>query len=73
MSPMEVLMFSHKFGTGDHSVTLVDFNLDQIIKRRMSMRNLSIRRGICEMKGRVFVGNKLVAEADLMAQIIKRK
>jgi hypothetical protein len=25
------------------------------------------------MKGRAFVGNNLVAEADLLAQIIKRK
>jgi UDP-3-O-[3-hydroxymyristoyl] N-acetylglucosamine deacetylase/3-hydroxyacyl-[acyl-carrier-protein] dehydratase len=32
-----------------------------------------IRRGLVEMKGRAFVGNNLVAEADLLAQIIKRK
>lgn len=31
-----------------------------------------IRRGICEMKGTVYVGNKIVTEADLMAQVIKR-
>ena len=31
-----------------------------------------IRRGICEMKGTVYVGNKLATEADLVAQIIKR-
>jgi len=31
-----------------------------------------IRRGICEMKGSVFVGNKLCAEGDLVAQIVKR-
>jgi UDP-3-O-[3-hydroxymyristoyl] N-acetylglucosamine deacetylase/3-hydroxyacyl-[acyl-carrier-protein] dehydratase len=31
-----------------------------------------IRRGICEMRGNVYVGNKLCAEADLVAQIIKR-
>ncbi len=31
-----------------------------------------IRRGICEMKGTAFVGDKLVAEAVLIAQIIKR-
>ncbi|MBC8343360.1 MAG: bifunctional UDP-3-O-[3-hydroxymyristoyl] N-acetylglucosamine deacetylase/3-hydroxyacyl-ACP dehydratase [Bacteroidetes bacterium] len=30
-----------------------------------------IRRGICVMKGQAFVGSKLVAEADLMAQIVK--
>ena len=31
-----------------------------------------IRRGICEMKGSAYVGNKLVCEADLMAQIVPR-
>lgn len=31
-----------------------------------------IRRGICEMKGTIFVGNKLVCEAELTAQIVKR-
>lgn len=31
-----------------------------------------IRRGICEMKGTIFVGDKLVTEADLVAQIVKR-
>jgi len=30
-----------------------------------------IRRGICEMKGTVYVGNKVCTEADLVAQIIK--
>ncbi len=30
------------------------------------------RRGIIEMKGSAYVGNKLVAEAELMAQIAKR-
>ncbi|MDR1982001.1 MAG: bifunctional UDP-3-O-[3-hydroxymyristoyl] N-acetylglucosamine deacetylase/3-hydroxyacyl-ACP dehydratase [Tannerellaceae bacterium] len=32
-----------------------------------------IRRGISSMKGHVFVGEKLVAEAEFMAQIIKNK
>lgn len=32
-----------------------------------------IRRGICEMKGSAYVGNKLVCEADLMAQIVPRE
>ena len=32
-----------------------------------------IRRGICEMHGSVFVNGKLAAEADLVAQIVKRK
>lgn len=31
-----------------------------------------IRRGICEMRGTVYVGNKLCAEADLVAQIVKK-
>jgi UDP-3-O-[3-hydroxymyristoyl] N-acetylglucosamine deacetylase/3-hydroxyacyl-[acyl-carrier-protein] dehydratase len=31
-----------------------------------------IRRGICVMKGSVYVGNKLCAEADLTAQLVKR-
>ena len=30
-----------------------------------------IRRGICEMKGTVYVGNKVCCEADLVAQIVK--
>jgi UDP-3-O-[3-hydroxymyristoyl] N-acetylglucosamine deacetylase/3-hydroxyacyl-[acyl-carrier-protein] dehydratase len=32
-----------------------------------------IRRGISTMKGYVFVGEKLVCEAEFMAQIIKNK
>ena len=31
-----------------------------------------IRRGICEMKGTVYVGGKVVTEADLVAQVVKR-
>ncbi len=31
-----------------------------------------IRRGICEMKGTVYVSGKLATEADLVAQVIKR-
>jgi len=31
-----------------------------------------IRRGICEMKGTVFVGNKVCTEADLVAQLVRR-
>lgn len=31
-----------------------------------------IRRGICEMKGTAYVGDKVVAEAILIAQILKR-
>ncbi|MGZ5246005.1 MAG: bifunctional UDP-3-O-[3-hydroxymyristoyl] N-acetylglucosamine deacetylase/3-hydroxyacyl-ACP dehydratase [Flavitalea sp.] len=38
---------------------------------KMELKN-PIRRGICEMKGTIFVGDKLVTEADLVAQIVKR-
>ena len=38
---------------------------------KMELTN-PIRRGICEMKGTIFVGEKLVTEADLVAQIVKR-
>jgi UDP-3-O-[3-hydroxymyristoyl] N-acetylglucosamine deacetylase / 3-hydroxyacyl-[acyl-carrier-protein] dehydratase len=31
-----------------------------------------IRRGICEMRGTIFIGDKLVTEAVLVAQIVKR-
>jgi len=31
-----------------------------------------IRRGICEMKGTIFVGDKIATEAVLVAQIVKR-
>jgi UDP-3-O-[3-hydroxymyristoyl] N-acetylglucosamine deacetylase/3-hydroxyacyl-[acyl-carrier-protein] dehydratase len=31
-----------------------------------------IRRGVCVMKGSAFVGDKLVAEAELMAQVAKK-
>ena len=31
-----------------------------------------IRRGICEMRGTVYVGGKVVTEADLVAQVVKR-
>ncbi len=32
-----------------------------------------VRRGICHMRGKAYVGNKLVAEAELMAQLAKNK
>lgn len=32
-----------------------------------------IRRGICHMKGQAYVGNKVVMEAEMMAQIVKVK
>jgi UDP-3-O-[3-hydroxymyristoyl] N-acetylglucosamine deacetylase/3-hydroxyacyl-[acyl-carrier-protein] dehydratase len=31
-----------------------------------------IRRGLCQMRGTAYVGNKIVSEADLVAQIVKR-
>lgn len=31
-----------------------------------------MRRGICEMRGTAYVGNKVCAEADLVAQIVKK-
>ncbi len=31
-----------------------------------------IRRGICEMKGMAYVGNKLATEAELVAQIVRK-
>jgi UDP-3-O-[3-hydroxymyristoyl] N-acetylglucosamine deacetylase/3-hydroxyacyl-[acyl-carrier-protein] dehydratase len=32
-----------------------------------------IRRGLCEMRGKAYVGNKLAAQADLVAQIVKKE
>ena len=34
--------------------------------------NAPIRRGMCEMQGTVYVGNKIATEATLMAQLVKR-
>jgi UDP-3-O-[3-hydroxymyristoyl] N-acetylglucosamine deacetylase/3-hydroxyacyl-[acyl-carrier-protein] dehydratase len=31
-----------------------------------------VRRGICEMRGTVYVGGKVATEADLVAQVVKR-
>lgn len=52
--------FRHKVSPGD---TLI-FRLDLIDQ---------IRRGICSMKGYAFVGEKIVSEAEFMAQIVKKK
>ena len=38
---------------------------------KMELTN-HMRRGICEMKGTVYVGNKICCEADLVAQIVKK-
>jgi UDP-3-O-[3-hydroxymyristoyl] N-acetylglucosamine deacetylase/3-hydroxyacyl-[acyl-carrier-protein] dehydratase len=32
-----------------------------------------IRRGICHMKGSVYVGDRIVTEAELIAQLVKKK
>jgi UDP-3-O-[3-hydroxymyristoyl] N-acetylglucosamine deacetylase/3-hydroxyacyl-[acyl-carrier-protein] dehydratase len=32
-----------------------------------------IRRGLCHMKGQAIVGNKVVMEAEMLAQIVKVK
>ncbi len=42
------------------------------LKIKMTLSN-PIRRGMCEMHGQVFVGSKLCAEADMVAQIIKAR
>jgi len=31
-----------------------------------------IRRGVCQMQGTAYVGNKIVSEGELTAQIVKR-
>jgi len=31
-----------------------------------------IRRGLCNMKGKAFVGNKIVTEAEMLAQIVRK-
>jgi UDP-3-O-[3-hydroxymyristoyl] N-acetylglucosamine deacetylase/3-hydroxyacyl-[acyl-carrier-protein] dehydratase len=38
---------------------------------KMELMN-PVRRGICEMKGTIFVGDKIVAEAEMVAQIVKK-
>ncbi len=39
---------------------------------RMELEVISLRRNICKMSGKAFVGNKLAAEADLLAQVVIR-
>ena len=39
---------------------------------KMELSDTPIRRGICEMRGTVYVGNRICAEADLVAQIVKK-
>lgn len=56
---IEKVKFRHKVVPGDTVIfqnTLLD----------------PIRRGICHMQGQAFVGDKIVMEAELMAQIQKK-
>lgn len=57
---IDSVKFRHKVVPGD---TLI-FRLDLLGE---------IRRGICSMKGYAFVGEKIVSEAEFMAQIVKNK
>ncbi len=57
---MDNVKFKHKVVPGD---TLVF---------RLSLTE-PIRRGIVQMHGEAFVGNKVVSEADMMAQMVKEK
>lgn len=56
---IDKVKFKHKVSPGD---TLV-LKLELIS---------AIRRGICEMRGSAYVGNKLATEAELVAQIVRR-
>jgi len=57
---MDNVRFKHQVNPGD---TLI-FNCELVTP---------IRRGICHMRATAFVGEKLVSEAELMAQIVKTK
>lgn len=57
---MDGVKFKHKVVPGD--TLLFKLTLTQ-----------PIRRGIVQMRGEAFVGNKLVTEAELMAQIVKER
>jgi UDP-3-O-[3-hydroxymyristoyl] N-acetylglucosamine deacetylase/3-hydroxyacyl-[acyl-carrier-protein] dehydratase len=52
--------FRQKVVPGDTLIFRVDFTSE-------------MRRGIADVKGRCFVGEKIVCEADLMAQMVKNK
>lgn len=52
--------FRHKVVPGDTLIFLLDLTAP-------------IRRGICNMKGKAYVGNKVVMEAEMMAQIAKKQ
>ncbi|MDR0865904.1 MAG: bifunctional UDP-3-O-[3-hydroxymyristoyl] N-acetylglucosamine deacetylase/3-hydroxyacyl-ACP dehydratase [Candidatus Symbiothrix sp.] len=57
---IDAVKFRHKVVPGDTLLFRLDFTSE-------------IRRGIANMKGYCFVGEKLVCEAEFMAQIIKNK
>ena len=50
VAPIKVLILPYKFGAGDHMVKLLDFNLNQVIERGVSMRTPSMKRLICKNK-----------------------
>ena len=52
--------FKNKVGPGDTIIFVLDLMEP-------------IRRGLCHMKGTAYVGDKIVMEAEMMAQIIKMK
>jgi UDP-3-O-[3-hydroxymyristoyl] N-acetylglucosamine deacetylase/3-hydroxyacyl-[acyl-carrier-protein] dehydratase len=56
---IESVKFRHKVVPGD---TVVFFN----------QLSAPIRRGLISMKGQAFVGNKIVMEAEMMAQITRK-
>ena len=56
---MDKVKFKHVVRPGD---TLI---------LKMELLN-PIRRGICEMRGTIYVGNKLVTEGELVAQISRK-
>ena len=56
---MDNARFRHKVVPGDTMILKMELNAP-------------IRRGMCEMQGTVYVGNKIATEATLMAQLVKR-
>lgn len=60
--PAEVSILPHKFGAGNHRMTLVDFNFDQIIERSINICASSMRRLIYENKKSVENCNDLALQ-----------
>ena len=56
---IESAKFKNKVVPGDTVIFKLEFNGP-------------IRRGICQMQGTAYVGNKIVSESELTAQIVKR-